>query len=962
MAYIRPSVLVYQDLANAGGVSNATPDLEACIIGPTYNMLSYVAGSVSSLVQTAALSTSATTGSIASADKALTVASVAGFAIGDNVLVIGAGTEGANLQANVLDIIGNVLKLDAAAGKTVTAAVVTKAGKISNATIINTFALPGQKPGQVIDATSVKVWLNNSKVETLVTGAEGYYLDNTLTVRTNTSTGTWSTGGITAAQSTLTLAAGGGAGLVVGDFVTVAGAGAAGGLLTAKITNIVSDTLTVTPAAGTTVAGAAVTKVIPVNLNSTTNSLRAEAGDQVVFAYTNNNGVAKTITTAIKTVVTSSGQNGTVVDLDMIDALPKDLSFTARGGISAAGNSLTINTEGAVTLTAMSWTGSVVTVSATAHSFNVGDVVTIAGVTPAGYNGVFEVTSVPDANTFKYALVTNPGAVTVQGTAKFGTNTTGMVSGAKVLVAGAGTNGADLIATITGVTSQVMTLSVAATTTVANAKVVVYNRSLGVSVRKTYNNQQLPITRPISGGANFDTSLAGSAGTVAINAGPELSYGSVVSGDIYMGYKALRTDLAGRVLTINDVDDLQGQLGSATEDNPLALGVQMALANTTGRVRAIAIASDDLTGYLSALNTSEGERLYALAPMTQAVDVLTAFKTHVLQMSTPENAAWRVALGNTAIPKQQTIGQYSSSFANSNSGNNAVTIIGGKYVLTSSNSTFISDGVAPGDMVYFTASTPSGQIGAHQVLEVTSNQQLVIQTGATSIGVSFYVSRTMSKSQSAQSVAAFSEGMNTGRFWHIQPDTVGISISGVTKYVPGFYLCAALAGMVAGFPVQQGFTNIGVAGIVDMKNSNFYFSKADLNNMADSGVCLFVQDSQGGIPYCRHELTTDMSVLEYREMLVVKNWDFLSYFYYDKLKMFIGSWNITPDTLNTIRQTINAASELVKAKKLPKIGAPLLSYKINKLEQNAFNKDNLDVELAIGVVYPLNYLNLHLVI
>ena len=105
-----------------------------------------------------------------------------------------------------------------------------------------------------------------------------------------------------------------------------------------------------------------------------------------------------------------------------------------------------------------------------------------------------------------------------------------------------------------------------------------------------------------------------------------------------------------------------------------------------------------------------------------------------------------------------------------------------------------------------------------------------------------------------------------------------------------------------------------------------------------------------------------MTVLEYREILIVKNWDFLSYYYYDRLKGFIGSWNITPDTLNTVRQTLVASSELMKTKKLPKIGAPLLSYKINKLEQNQYNKDNVDVELQVGLVYPLNYLSLYLII
>ena len=963
MSYIKPAVLIYQELLNAGGVANATPDLEACIVGPTYNTLAYIPGSVSSQVQTAAHSTTSTTGTIAASSAALTVASVAGMVVGDSLIVVGAGSDGDNLQGNIVSIVGNVVTLDSTASTAVTDASVTKAGKISNATVNNTFSIPGQKPGQVVDATSVKVWLNNAKVQTLVTGAEGYYTDNTLTIRANdATTGIWSTGGITASGSTLTLASGGGSGLVVGDYVTVSGAGAAGALLTAKITNIVGDVLTVTPAAGTTVVGADVTKVMPVNLNSTTNSLRAEPGDAVVFAYTNNNSVAKTVTTAVKSVTTSSGQNGTVVDIDLVDSLPKDLSFQAHGGITAAANIVAIVSESARTITNHTWTAGVVTVTAASHGYAVGDLVTISGVTPAGYNGVVEVTSVPTVNTFTYALSSNPGTVTVQGTAKYGTNLSGIATGSKIVIQGAGASGADLIATVTNVASQNVTIDTSAGTTVSNAKVIVLNRTLNVSVRKTYNNQLMPSTRPISGGASYDTSTTDTDGNVTINANSELSYGPVVSGDVYIGYKALRTDLANRILTINDVLDLEGQLGTIDDENPLALGCQIALANTTGRIRAIAISSNDMIGYQAALEAAEGERLYYMVPLTQDQSIHAIFKAHADQFSTPENASWRVALVNSAIPLQQYIGQYTPTFVNSNGGNNNVSVVAGKYVLTSSNSTFIADGVAAGDIVYFTAATPSGQVGAHQVLEVVSNQQLVLQTTTTSTGVSFYISRTMSKSQSAAAVAAVSSTHNDKRVIHVQPDIVGVSVNGVTKYLPGYYLCCGLAGMGAGFPVQQGFTNIGVAGITDLKHSNFYFSKQDLNTMAEAGTFLFVQESQGGIPYCRHELTTDMSVLEYRELLVVKNWDFLSYFYYDKLKMFIGSWNITPDTMNTIRQTITAASELVKAKKLPKIGSPLLGYKINKLEQNAYNKDNLDVELQISVVYPLNYLNLHLVI
>ena len=57
----------------------------------------------------------------------------------------------------------------------------------------------------------------------------------------------------------------------------------------------------------------------------------------------------------------------------------------------------------------------VMVTTASAHGLATGDYATIAGVTPDGYNGTFPVT-VTSTTTFTYALATNPGAVTAQGT------------------------------------------------------------------------------------------------------------------------------------------------------------------------------------------------------------------------------------------------------------------------------------------------------------------------------------------------------------------------------------------------------------------------------------------------------------------------------------------------------------------------------------------------------------------
>lgn len=65
----------------------------------------------------------------------------------------------------------------------------------------------------------------------------------------------------------------------------------------------------------------------------------------------------------------------------------------------------------------LTWATDVATVTITGHGFSNGDTITIAGVTPADYNGTFTISNVA-ADTFDYALVVaDPGAATVQGTA-----------------------------------------------------------------------------------------------------------------------------------------------------------------------------------------------------------------------------------------------------------------------------------------------------------------------------------------------------------------------------------------------------------------------------------------------------------------------------------------------------------------------------------------------------------------
>lgn len=74
--------------------------------------------------------------------------------------------------------------------------------------------------------------------------------------------------------------------------------------------------------------------------------------------------------------------------------------------------------QGAVTATVLSWSAGVATLTfAAAHAFLPGRKVTLAGFTPAGWNGDYTIKTTPSTTTITVAKLDNPGAVTVFGTA-----------------------------------------------------------------------------------------------------------------------------------------------------------------------------------------------------------------------------------------------------------------------------------------------------------------------------------------------------------------------------------------------------------------------------------------------------------------------------------------------------------------------------------------------------------------
>jgi len=545
-----------------------------------------------------------------------------------------------------------------------------------------------------------------------------------------------------------------------------------------------------------------------------------------------------------------------------------------------------------------------------------------------------------DATDVIITVGTDPTALDAGGVAKV------QVGDRVALTPDAGTS---LITTVAAVTATTITV-----TDLITPALVGITADFSVAVHRTYSTIQS------TGGTSTTTTAADGIVTLT-HASLTTTHGIIDKAEVHIAYRALRLDLGGQVLDIADITDAAAQLGSFTNDNPLGLGIQLALANTITSMRAISVDSDDLAGYQAALEVAEGsEDVYSLVPLTQTASIIAAFKTHVEQMSTPQEAGWRIALVNEAIPDTQEIGPTGGY---DNTTGSIIDLGGSDFVLQDTTGTFLSDGYRPGDIVTV-VDVGATESGDYIIDVVLNNNQMRMTTAFSAVAATtaFTVNRTLTKQDKADHVEGISTALGSNRIVHIQPDSVGVDINGTTTYVEGFYLAAAVAGLVAGFPVQQGLTNISVAGITDIQKSNFYFTRAQMGTMAGAGTMLFAQLVQGGTPYCRHELTTDMSTLAYRELMKVKNLDFLSYYFRSFLTPFIGKWNITEDTLNIMRQTIIAASEQIKSQKLPRIGAPLTSFNLVSLEQDENNKDNVNITLEVAIADPNNYTNLYLVI
>lgn len=467
------------------------------------------------------------------------------------------------------------------------------------------------------------------------------------------------------------------------------------------------------------------------------------------------------------------------------------------------------------------------------------------------------------------------------------------------------------------------------------------------------------------------------------------------SADVYIQYHGVRRDVSPLakdpgVLRISDVTTLGTVLSPITTDNPLALGLFFMLLNAPG-LECAAMGVDEATtaepfGTLAAFtrvaNNLESEEVYALAPLTHDPLVHQMFKAHVDTMSGPEQKGERILFVNALNPVRGVDDVVASGLSAES------TATAGQLVLdVNPTPGLVSRGLTPLDLTYddqaFIELTVGGEVRHYNLAEVNGTLIVVNTTFAadentddfysiaplteTVVNADWSVairgtalvipgSTLPDKDRIAATVAAQSNAYLDRRMMNVFPDTVVATINGTEEVLPGFYACAAVAGMVARFPPQQGFTNMPMTGFTAVQGSNDTFSVKQLNIMAGGGTYIIVQDAQGAPLTCRHQVTTNLTTIETRELSITKVVDYVAKFMRTALRNFIGTFNITQPFLDTLSTVIQGMLGFLSENGI------IIGGELNNLIQSTDSPDTVMVDVTLDVPYPCNYIRLTLVI
>ena len=463
---------------------------------------------------------------------------------------------------------------------------------------------------------------------------------------------------------------------------------------------------------------------------------------------------------------------------------------------------------------------------------------------------------------------------------------------------------------------------------------------------------------------------------------------------IYFAYTALRRDVSAagtnsNLLRISSFTGLEDALSPVNPENPLALGLYFALLNSPGLetygLGVSETSADEVFGTLDAWAQAfefiESKDVYAIAPLTHAIEVATLASAHVTAMSDAEVGLERCIFFNPSRPTRTAntlVG--SGSLGNSTGGVSTFDTGLANLPALMAAAGFPAPPYTIDDRIFLRLDNDTN----NYLITSLTGSVVTVSTGALVAGSSesnidgFYfdgaspafpdpiVDRPFSVSvrgtvvanltEEAIAYAAIPQSFQNRRMVFVTPDAAKATIDGLEQQIDGFYVCAALAGKTAAKLPSDPLTEVAIAGFTGVVGATDRYGEIQYRIMDGGGLWSMYQEQANGVIKTRHQLTSDMSSIEKREFSILNALDFTAKFLRAGLRNFIGRFNITSNLQSSISTTLDGLGSFLTTQGV------LRTFKVDRLVQDVNQPDVLLLDISVGVLYPCNEIKITLVV
>lgn len=440
----------------------------------------------------------------------------------------------------------------------------------------------------------------------------------------------------------------------------------------------------------------------------------------------------------------------------------------------------------------------------------------------------------------------------------------------------------------------------------------------------------------------------------------------VTSATLYLEYREWLQDLIDTVGSISDPDNIETAIGTVTPDNPLAYGVYKALQNSNGQPVNYSSVSDpdDTDAWGKVLELIDTlPNMYGLVPLTDNADVHTAFFNHVKAQSSEEVGSYR----NLWLPLTAITSKVVVDVTKTSDGQTALatlidnpSVTGTQYTylqVPAGNAKFITNAVAVGDIVrylYTTDGFGNASWTEFTVASVVNEDTLILKTGhsvAVTSPQKVEVWHNNTKDEIVTDLIDQANGFSHKLVQVIWPDEL---VDGSTTF-DGMFAGAMYAGLASAVPPHQGLTNVQVLGATDVPRTTSFLNYSQRKRLAEGGVWVIEKDPATALLYCRAATTTDVSTIENREEMIVRDINASLYAILAQLAKYVGTSNIVDSTINQMRADAKSVEGFLKQRtNVNRIGSMINSINISDVRQHTTLKDRLVITLSLDTPFPVN--------